>query len=184
VARNTKAPTDSAITYSDAAQDLISLLLTTKTSGDLWKIGSSDEFKTAIATLANDDAAAVRESFVAYDVMLKGKVKITDVADIPLTIPARSWDFPNPSPQFPDSRFVVIKGVRDDTGEKFELVSSAMQVYRYFTNANLGESQHIMFVAETTEEMVARNAQPGTSPMWIVKRLAPRTNNKGRKSPF
>jgi hypothetical protein len=153
------------------AQDLIGKLQDAKTSGDLWKVAQTEEFKTAAALLSDDALSVLRDAFKAFDIMLKGKVKAEDVAGEVLRVMA--WDF-NTSPQFPDSEFVVLKGTREEKGgEKFELLSGAKRIVRYFQDKDPREvPQRIMLIQETAEEMATRDAKAGTSPMWIVKRMS------------
>jgi hypothetical protein len=183
---------------SQDAQQLIDQLNTAKTTAELWRIGRADDFQAAVNVLSESDRTAVREHFLATDTLVKGKITAEDVAakwdDAKqqhvggTALRVTSWDFPPPSPRYPDSRFCVLKGVREDTGEKFEMVSGAKRVTRFFENLDPTKDapQRIMLIEETPDEMAQRQAKPGTSAMWLVRRLNPNPSARktGNTTPF
>lgn len=176
-----KTETDTA----SGASALINQLRACTTSAELWKLGQSDAFQAEVQTLSDDDLESVRNEFKNMDAALKGRVKAEEVQDIPLTI--TDWDF-NTSPQFPDREFVVVKGTRDDNGSEFQLVSGAYKIKQFFTKLGVrtkaNTPQHITIVQETSEAMHARNAKPGTGPMWLVKQASTTARKASKGSPF
>jgi hypothetical protein len=181
-----KTPTDVTDVENPQLQELIGKLQGLKTSAELWRVASTDEFRAAVNDLGEAQQDILRETFKAFDVQLKGKVSAEDVAGIPLVID--DWDYPQQD-KYPNSTFLVLKGVRSDTGERFEWAGSSTRIVRHFDKLDpiKDSPQHIMWIRETPAQMTARNAAVGTSPMWLVKRLgvgAARPANSKGGSPF
>lgn len=157
-------------------------LVNAKTQADLYAAVDSD-FKAEVARLPEEIQRILRDTFAIMLDDLKGKVKMDELRDKPVTI-KQPPDFPTPTIR--DERtqelkpFVVIKGVVDESGEKFECVSSAVRIVRHFENSKLDSyPQHITFYQEDAEQMAARGAKQGTNPMWLVRRNAQPAEKRG-----
>lgn len=167
-----------------AYMTLLEKLQSASTSSELWKVGGTDEFKAGVAALGDAAQGALRDTFQAFDAELKGKVKTEDIAGQVVIV--SKWEFPPASPRYPNSKFVVLYGTRED-GEKFELVSGASQVVRFFERLDVlkDSPQRIRITQESPEAMVERKAKPDTSPMWLVERLGmPVARRNANASPF
>lgn len=136
----------------------------------------NDEFKAETARLPEAAKRALRDTYaiVLADVRHNKKMDELSGKVVVITDPP---EFPPPSPRFPDSHYCVIKGTIEATGEPFVCRSSAVRVTRHFNDSKLDSyPQHITFYQESAASMLARNAKPGTTAMWLVKKeTAPRT---------
>lgn len=145
-------------------------LTTAKTMAEL-SARIDDQFKTSVVTLPDQAQRALRDTFSLIRDEVKHKVKMDALLGhiVVITDPP---DFPPASPDFPDSVFCVIKGKIEDTDEPFECVSGATRVVRHFQNSNASAfPQRLEFYRESEAAMQARNAKPGTTAMWLVRKV-------------
>ena len=178
------AKADSKTEY-DLAQDLIGQMQRASTSQELWAIAGAAAFVEASQKLSDDELATVRSTFQALDTVLKGRVKVEEIAGIPLEV--SDWDF-KPAGQWPKP-FVILIGKRLDNDTAFTLVASSYKIYQHFERLGMrspeNSPQHITFVQESPEQMHARKAKPGTNPMWLVKGAPTVTRaRRGGNAPF
>jgi hypothetical protein len=171
---------------------LLEKLQNASTSSELWKIGGTDDFKSAVAALGEAAQGTLRDTFQVFDAELKGKVKIEDIAGAVLTV--NKWEFPPASPKYPNSHPVVLYGTHEveNKQEKFEVITSATQITRFFSRLDVLKDapQRIRISKETVEAQRERGgmvAADGTAlnPMWIVERLnVPVAARNSGGSPF
>lgn len=154
---------------SDDYAELCEVLRSCSTTKQLYDAAGTPEFKTRAGELIEDEREQLRDDFVSFLNAVKGRMDMEELAGVTLRV--QDCDFPPASPRFPDSKFVVIKGVREDSGEKFECVSSAVRIYRHFSTRPSPPEQRVQFYKESPEQQRARDAKPGTNPMWLIRRM-------------
>ena len=134
-----------------------------------------DDFKSEVSRLPEVAQRALRDAYAAFRDVVKHRVKMEALAG-KVVIVADPPEFPPATLTKQDgtpSVYCVIKGTIEG-GEHFECRSSAVRITRHFQDSKLDSyPQRLEFYQESHQSMIARNAKTGTSPMWLVRRLAP-----------
>lgn len=143
------------------------------------------DFKQDVARLPEFAQRMLRDSFAVFRDLVKHRVKM-DALVGKTVIVSDPPEFPTPTKinaRGELSVWCVIKGVIED-GDTFECRSSAIRIVRHFQDSKLDSyPQRLEFYQESHASMVARNAVKDSSPMWLVRHIAP-ARERGDGIPF